>query len=251
VVCIDFAKAGERVTRRRLHAAQLPEVLATLTLDEEARRHAQVLRLALGDEVCLFDGAGREADARVTRIERHALTCEVQPLRAAAPRAARLCLIVCIPKAAKLEMIVRMATELGVHAIYLAQSERAVPKLSSESPKLERLRRIALEACAQSGQLWAPLLMGPMPLAAAASAAPIDAEKLVFWEASKAALAVKPEAREVWAVVGPEGGICEHEVDVLALQGYAVSGLGAGILRVETACIVVAALLLDRMGALR
>jgi 16S rRNA (uracil1498-N3)-methyltransferase len=239
------------VTRRRLYAAALPQVLSSVTLDEEARRHAQVLRLALGDEVCLFDGAGREADARVTRVERHALTCEVQPLRASAPRAARLTLIVGIPKAAKLEMIVRMATELGVHAIYLAQSERSVPKLSAESPKIERLRRITLEACAQSGQLWAPLLSGPMPLAAAAASAPISAEKLVFWEGSKQPLTLKDGARDVWAVVGPEGGICAHEVDVLAKLGYAVSGLGAGILRVETACIVVATLLLDRMGELR
>jgi 16S rRNA (uracil1498-N3)-methyltransferase len=243
------------VPRHRLYAAVLPEVAARLTLDEDARRHAQVLRLEVGDDLCLFDAQGREADARVSRVERHALVCDVQPLRAASPRLARLCLIVCVPKAAKLEMIVRMATELGVHAVHLVQSERSVPKLSSDSPKLERLRRITLEACAQSGQPWAPALLGPLPLAAAASAAPPEAEKLVFWEGSRRSLELQREAlgqpREVWAVVGPEGGICEHEVDVLQELGYVPTGLGAGILRVETACIVVAALLLDRMGVLR
>jgi 16S rRNA (uracil1498-N3)-methyltransferase len=211
-----------------------------------------VLRLQVGDELCLFDAEGREADARVSRVERHALVCEVQPLRSAAARLARLCLIVCIPKAAKLETIVRMATELGVHTVQLAQSERSVPKLSSDSPKLERLRRITLEACAQSGQLWAPELRGPLPLTAAAAAAPSEAEKLVFWEGSRRPLVLTHDRpQDVWAVVGPEGGICEHEVDVLQQLGYVPSGLGAGILRVETACIVVAALLLDRMGVLR
>ena len=243
------------MARHRLYAAALPELTATLTLDSEAQRHAQVLRLTAGDELCLFDGAGREADARLVRQERGSWVCEVQPPRAAAPRAARLSLIVCIPKAAKLEMIVRMVTELGAHAVYLAHSERSVPKMSADSPKLERLRRITLEACAQSGQLWAPQLIGPLALEAAAVAAPSHAERLVFWENSRQALSLQPAAsdvlREVWAVVGPEGGLCQHEVDVLRRSGYAEVGLGSGILRVETACVAIATLLLDRMGVLR
>jgi 16S rRNA (uracil1498-N3)-methyltransferase len=241
------------VTLRRLYAARLPEHVATLTLDAQALRHAQVLRLNVGDALCLFDAAGCEALARVVRIERGSWVCEVEPRRAAAPRSARLCLIVCIPKAAKLEMIVRMVTELGVHAVYLAHSERSVTKLSSESPKLDRLRRIAIEACAQSGQSWAPELVGPMPLPAAAALAPVAADKLVFWENAEQALALQTRAAdvpsEVWAIVGPEGGISASEVDVLRNLGYAQVGLGSATLRVETACIVVTTLLLDRMGA--
>jgi 16S rRNA (uracil1498-N3)-methyltransferase len=236
---------------RRLYAAALPTAAGNLELDEEARRHAQVLRLRAGDEITLFDARGAEASARVLSNDKRALLCEVEPARRLTPRAARLCLIVCVPKAAKLELIVRMATELGVHAIRLAESERSVPRLSADSPKLERLRRIALEACAQSEQAWAPELSGPLPLAAAA-AAPSGVEKFVFWENASAALSVGPlSSREVWAVVGSEGGLCEHEVAVLAGLGYAQVGLGSGILRVETACVVTAALLLDRLGMLR
>jgi 16S rRNA (uracil1498-N3)-methyltransferase len=236
---------------RRLYAASLPTTAGVLELDEEARRHAQVLRLRAGDEISLFDARGGEATARVRSNDKRALLCDVEPGHRLAPREARLCLVVCIPKAAKLELIVRMATELGVHAIRLAESERSVPRLSADSPKLERLRRIALEACAQSEQAWAPELSGPLPLAAAA-AAPLDAEKFVFWENATAALSVGPtQSREVWAVVGGEGGLCEHEVAVLSGLGYAQVGLGSGILRVETACVVATALLLDRLGMLR
>jgi 16S rRNA (uracil1498-N3)-methyltransferase len=236
---------------RRLYAASLPTAAGSLELDDEAHRHAQVLRLRAGDEITLFDARGGEASARVLSHDKRALVCEVEPGRTLAPRHARLCLIVCVPKAAKLELIVRMATELGVHAIRLAESERSVPRLSADSPKLERLRRISLEACAQSEQAWAPELSGPMPLSAAA-AAPPDAEKFVFWENASAALSVGPAlGHDVWAVVGPEGGLCEHEVAVLAGLGYAQVGLGSGILRVETACVVATTLLLDRLGMLR
>jgi 16S rRNA (uracil1498-N3)-methyltransferase len=215
----------------------------------------QVLRLAVGAEVCLFDAAGREADALLTRVERGRCECAVQPPRAAQAPRARLHLVIGIPKAAKLEMIVRMVTELGVHAVYLAHTERSVPKLSADSPKLERLRRITIEACAQSGQPWAPQLTGPITLDRAAAAAPGEAEKWLFWENSKRPLGLQSVAssgaRDVWAVVGPEGGISEREVDVLRQLGFVDIGLGAGILRVETACVAVATLLLDRMGLLR
>ena len=243
------------MARHRLYAASLPAQPSVLELDDDAVHHAQVLRLAVGDELCLFDGEGREADARITRVQRNGWSVAVQAPRVTAERSARLSLIVCIPKAAKLEMIVRMVTELGVHAVYLAHSRRSVPKLSADSPKLERLRRIVLEACAQSGQVWAPRLFGPMTLEMAAERAPASADKVAFWEQSCEPLSLQPAAsvgpREVWAVVGPEGGICETEVNVLRRLGYAGVGLGAAILRVETACVAITTLLLDRMGALR
>jgi 16S rRNA (uracil1498-N3)-methyltransferase len=242
------------MSARRLFAAPLPQTAALLTLDPESRKHAQVLRLALGDAVCLFDAAGQEADGRIVRCERHLIECEVQPARQLPPPAARLTLVICLPKAAKLELIVRMATELGVHAVRLAHSERAIPKLSAESPKLERLRRIALEACAQSERAYAPELSGPLPLTAAAAAAPAHATKLVFWERCKQSLALERSAagepRDVWAVIGPEGGLAPHEVQQLQAQGYLAVGLGSGILRVETACVVACALVLDRLALL-
>ena len=52
-------------------------------------------------------------------------------------------------------------------------------------------------------------------------------------------------------MVGPEGGLAEREVDALSASGFAVVGLGAAILRVETAAPVAAALVLDRLGRLR
>ena len=57
------------MTIRRLHAPSLPDDGGLLTLSEGAARHARVLRLRPGDEVELFDGAGRAALGRV-RSER-------------------------------------------------------------------------------------------------------------------------------------------------------------------------------------
>jgi 16S rRNA (uracil1498-N3)-methyltransferase len=233
---------------RRLFAPHLPAEGGELELSEEARRHAQVLRLEVGAELRLFDGAGREADARVLRCDRRALVCALQAPEHLPPPAARLTLVVCVPKAAKLELIVRMTTELGLYGLRLALSERSVPKLSSESPKLERLRRIALEACAQSERSFTPELTGPQPLAECLAAAPSGAARYAFVERSQPpAASAEILPAEVWAVVGPEGGFAPHELALLDAAGYARVSLGSAILRVETACVVACALLLDRM----
>src|ERR1700759_361495 len=122
---------------RRLYAASLPASGGVLALDDDALKHAKGLRLEAGDTLELFDARGGSAAARVVKLDRRALICELSPPMTAKPPAARVTLVVGIPKAAKLESIVRMATELGIHAIRLAQSERAVSRLDRESPKLE------------------------------------------------------------------------------------------------------------------
>jgi 16S rRNA (uracil1498-N3)-methyltransferase len=52
-------------------------------------------------------------------------------------------------------------------------------------------------------------------------------------------------------VVGPEGGLGDVEAASLEALGYRPIGLGAAILRVETAAVVAVALVLDRLGGLR
>jgi len=237
--------------KRRLYASQLPAAGAELTLDEEARRHAAVLRLSPGDELRLFDARGCEADAHVVRCDKRALVCVVADPEQIAPPRERLQLAVCVPKAAKLELIVRMATELGVSAVQLIASEHAVPKYGSDAPKLERLQRIAIEACAQSEQAYAPALLGPLPLSAALAALDPTTAKLACVTRVDARpiaqVASQLSAAEVWVLVGPEGGFSSSELALLEQYEACAISLGRGILRVETACVAACATLLCSM----
>jgi 16S rRNA (uracil1498-N3)-methyltransferase len=241
---------------RRLFAPELPKEGGTLRLPVESVRHAQVLRLRAGDRVLLFDAAGSEADAEILEADRGVMTCRAEVSRSVPERTRRLTLLLGVPKAPKLETIVRMMTELGVHALCFALTERSVPKLAHDSPKLDRLKRIAREACAQSGQARALEIHAPEDLASVAARVPADAVRVVFWENATQSLeaafasfgAAAPH--DVWAVVGPEGGLAAAEVEQLEKLGYQRVGLGEGILRVDTAAVVTSALLLDRMGLL-
>jgi 16S rRNA (uracil1498-N3)-methyltransferase len=238
---------------RRLFVPELPEGGGNVKLPAETCRHVQVLRLAAGTRVELFDGRAGEAEAVLREVTRKSVRCDAGPRRVLPPAEPALHLILGVPKGDRLEGIVRMLTELGVASLHLALTERTVPRPGDFTARLTRLRRIALQACAQSGQSHATELHAPKHLLELAAGVPAGAHKLVFWEDAVTPLAPAPGARpsEVWAVIGPEGGLAQAEVAALAELGFARVGLGPSLLRVDTAAVVACALLLDRYLRLR
>lgn len=235
-------------TLRRLFAPALPELGGEVVLDAEAAHHARVLRLAIGDAVVLFDGRGRESDARIVALADGSARCDARPSRAAAETARPIVLVQCLPKGDKLETIVRMATELGVTTIALAHGARSVarPDAKRAAAQLARLERIAQEAARQSERAFVPGIRAPVALDDAVSRAPDTALRVALAPGATIALtellaAVAPDAA-VWLVVGPEGGLDSAELALLAARGYTVAALGASTLRVETAAPVAVAL---------
>lgn len=244
----------ELVSGRRLCvSAGLPLEGGPVTLDAGTARHARVLRLREGDSLRLFDGRGGEADARIVRLGPDAIECDAGPVERRDEPRPRVVLVQCMPKGEKLELIARMATELGVSAIHLATSDRAVarPDADRAATRLERLDRIVREAARQSSRAHVPDLVPPAPLAEVAARAPADAARVVPWERSTMALerALIPDASEAWVAIGPEGGLAEEEVARLARHGWADCSLGPTVLRVETAAPVAIALVRHVLAA--
>jgi 16S rRNA (uracil1498-N3)-methyltransferase len=60
---------------------------------------------------------------------------------------------------------------------------------------------------------------------------------------------IKP-GKKITAVIGPEGGWEDSEIDDARRKGFAVTTLGGRILRAETAAISIAAILQHRFGDL-
>ena len=103
----------------RFYVPDLPHEGALVALsDEEARHLTQVLRLALGDEVRVFDGRGREHEARVEVAARQRAEVRVGAQAAAAPEVGvRLTLAAALLKGDKFDDVVRDAAMLGVHVV--------------------------------------------------------------------------------------------------------------------------------------
>ncbi len=220
-----------------------------ITLPSEAAKHVHVLRLAVGDEIELFDGRGHTRGARLVSVSRVGATCVLLGALCTAEPGPAVVLVQCLPKGGKLDDIVRMTTELGVTDIRLAVSSRCVSRGADErnAAKIERLTRIAIEAARQSEQAFVPTISPARDLEAVLADAPASAIKLACLERSDAPFAELPGTDAVWVVVGPEGGLSAEDLTVIDGAGFVPVGLGRSILRTETAAVVGVSLVLDRL----
>lgn len=227
----------------------------------EVAHHARVLRVAAGTTVRLFDGQGHECDAVV--IDLQAGVCCVGQHETVEARARRITLVLALPKGKKLDTIIRMVTELGVHAVKLAVTERTIsrPDAQRGEHRVDRLQRIAEEACAQSQQSHVPQVSAPQTLVDACSQAPADAWKIVLWEESTTPLdqvCFRPRSQhtlhtlpdDAWLVIGPEGGLSASEIEAVERLGFVHATLGSTVLRVDTAAVIAVGAVLDRLGLL-
>jgi 16S rRNA (uracil1498-N3)-methyltransferase len=238
----------------------LPERLQDETVvlaGEDHRYLIRVLRLRVGDEVVLFDGAGQEARARIERVGPRAAELRVLE-RTASPAAAgpEITLLVGIPKGDKMELVVQKATELGATRIVPMRTARSIgpAEITRQAARRQRWIKIAREAARQCGRNDVPDVAAPVELAAAIAAAPQDALRLLFWEESRGVrlrdrLPAERPARIVVAV-GPEGGFEASEVEIARQAGFEVVGLGPRTLRAETAALAVLAVVGYAVGDL-
>jgi 16S rRNA (uracil1498-N3)-methyltransferase len=238
-----FAIAPERVVDGRV------------TFDALETRHlARVLRLGPGDTVIASDGAGHDYTVRLDAVRPRATGVVVGVADAVDESPLAITLVQGVPKGDKLETIVRAATELGVARIVPALAARTVVRLAERqsAARLARWQRVAREAAKQSGRRTVPDVAPPRPLEACLEEAR-DAElALCLWESEPSPLgAVLAEAkrpRRIAILIGPEGGLERAEAEAARARGWRVVGLGARILRTETAAPALIAILQSRWG---
>ena len=209
----------------------------------EAHHLAGVCRLRPGDAVCLFNGEGREYPAVVSAFGRRSVVLEVRSADAPArEHPFRLEIAAPLPKGDRAQFLVEKLTELGVTAFTPLQTARSV--VHPRETKLEKLQRYVIEASKQCGR---NVLMEIGPLTEWTSfhrRADLPGNK-VLAHPGGAALVGNASPFDVIAVVGPEGGFTDDEVELARAAQWTLVGLGPRILRVETAALALAV----RMGA--
>ena len=237
------------MTRRRLHVPP-DRIEGAVARPDAASLHymADVLRLPPGAPLEVFDGAGNAWDASFTGSE-----LRLGERRPAPRPGATVWLAFALARGEKGDWIVQKGTELGVSRLVPWQAERSVVRLEPDraAERARRWRRIAEEAARQCGRAEVPEVALPGTLAAALDA-PGGFVRIAFHAGAGAPLAslVRPGMPGILAVVGPEGGLTEREVEACVAAGCGLATLGPRVLRAETAAVVAAALLQHLAGDL-
>jgi 16S rRNA (uracil1498-N3)-methyltransferase len=168
-----------------------------------------------------------------------------------------LTLAVALLKGEKFDLVVQKTTELGVSRIIPVTTTRSDVKLrdtSDSDRRVMRWRRLALEACKQSGRARLPIIESPTPLSSLFETERNEEAKVMFAERSGRGIVdelVGVTPQSMTALVGPEGGWDDDEIALARYSGCYVVTLGGRTLRAETAAITVTALIQHLFGDLK
>jgi 16S rRNA (uracil1498-N3)-methyltransferase len=228
------------------------------TADTDQTRYlATVLRLAEGDPLLVFNGTGWEYQAAVGPRTPQGLTLTISGKSPLPPAAIEITLCQGLPKADKMDGIVRRATELGVARIVPFFAERSVPRWQPEQfpKKKERWQKIAVEASRQCGRPDIPEIGDIVTFERMIKEVPEGALRLIPWEEERktgiAEVLRDPAVAAVRAfvlVIGPEGGFGPGEIEAAGQAGFTAVSLGERVLRVDTASAAALAILQYERG---
>lgn len=229
------------MTQRRWIADEFSGNRAALTGDH-ARHLIRVLRVQIGQEFDIAAGAivrrGRVAAIAEGRVE-----FELGNVITATP-ALDLTILLAIFKFDRMEWAIEKCTELGVSRIVPVIARRTDAHLATASEKrVERWRRIALQASEQSRRSAPPEINAPLKLQEAVTRCEA-AQRIVLAESEQQTLLRdvfrSPGAGSVSLAIGPEGGWTNDELEMFQNACWTPASLGPTILRAETAAIAAA-----------
>lgn len=207
-------------------------------LHEDIARHLQVLRLAGGDAITLFDGVGGEYPARIVDTGKRHATVELtgfDPVERESPL--DLTLVQALATSDKMDFIVQKAVELGVRAIQPVASERATLKLAGERAhkRAAHWQAVAQAACEQCGRNRVPVVAEVVSLEAWLSAAAQGLRLLLHPDGTANFSTAVDGSRPLSVLVGPEGGFSDSEIALATHHGLTPVRFGPRVLRSETA----------------
>ena len=217
----------------------------------------QVLRLKPGNKIYVFDGFGHEFAAVIKSFSSGGICVELGERIQAAGKEIRIALAQAIPKANKMDLIVKSAAELGADVIIPFTAARSVSRIAGDKAlsKVARWQKIARETarCCRSSRITE--VSSPTSFANMLSQANGKFYKIIFWEEEsqksiKDALTDKKinSLRDFFVIVGPEGGFSKDEVMMAKKAGFISVSLGRQILKVETAAAAIISILQYEKG---
>jgi 16S rRNA (uracil1498-N3)-methyltransferase len=262
-------KEGEKRQKRRKRSERgNPLVMDRIVLDQKVAVGKEVLIEGpplealrfqsgrVGGLVTLTDLGGNDFRGRILRLsEAQASILIFDAFPSPVESSLEIILLQALPEKERMELIIQKTTELGVSAILPFQSERSITLTEREAKqkKSHRWQQIAVKAVQQSRRAKVPEVGECRPFQEVLGGCGEDGAKILLWE--KEGQNLKSVLRrllpqKIYAVVGPEGGFTQEEVEGAKKKGFIPVKLGRRILRTETAAITLVGILQFELGDL-
>ncbi len=208
---------------------------------------SKVLRMQPREKLQIVSDDGVSAVAEIASIDRERVYVRcLEKLAESHEPQVKLVLAQGLTKGEKMDFIVQKAVEMGAYSVVPVAMEHSVVRLegAKAAKKVERWQKIAESAAKQSKRDIIPQVQ-PVQSMAQMLADNNFQTKIIAYECEdkislKAALqaAEAGDIQKLLLIIGPEGGISEHELELAKAAGAVPVSLGRRILRAETAGLV-------------
>ena len=222
---------------------------------EIAHQMVKVLKLEIGERVELCDGIGTTAKGQIVSLKKDIALVAFEKVWKEEKEIKEISLFCAVLKKENFELVVQKATECGVANI--------IPVITTRTIKMglnmERLQKIAREACEQCSRSYLPTISEPVSFEESLVMAKSKDTNIIFDASGEVLLGkmtcehdgantrnfsaekypcilTNKTSPSLW--IGPEGGWTPEELEKAKAQKFSVASLGKNILRAETAAIV-------------
>ena len=204
---------------------------ASYEFDSEDAHHAiKVLRIAAGEIVNLSNGNGAWSKVSVSNVNKKSMTVKVLETGFEEALRENFTIIQAIPKGDRIKDSIELSTEGGADRIVMWKAARSIGRADE---KIEKLQLTAREASKQSRRFRVPSLVGVATTENIVDEIAKADLALVFHESATMKLSevAHPGPKKILAIIGPEGGLTDEEIDTFAAAGAKVVHLGRPVLR--------------------
>jgi 16S rRNA (uracil1498-N3)-methyltransferase len=199
--------------------------------DSEDAHHAiKVLRIGVGDIFNLSDGKGSWSRVVAEDVSKKSIRVRVLESGFEIELTTHFTIVQAIPKGDRIKDSIELSTEGGADRIVMWKAARSIGRADE---KIEKLQNTAREASKQSRRFRIPEVSGVASTENIVDEIAKADLALVFHESAtvKLSKAVVPGAKKIIAIIGPEGGLTDEEIDTFAAAGAKVVHMGRPVLR--------------------
>ncbi|MBM4064045.1 MAG: 16S rRNA (uracil(1498)-N(3))-methyltransferase [Planctomycetes bacterium] len=218
---------------------------------KEAHHILHVKRAKPGSKITLFDGKGIEYLANITEILDDKLKVFIEQTRKVDRESSvDIAIAFSIPKGKHSVFLIQKCSELGVKTLIPLHCERSVVDIRHKSAeKIEKWNKVVIEASKQCKRNYLTKIEDVMSFDSLMKT--INNYDLLLVACTnthtrtlKSVLTEHPSAGKIICLVGPEGGFTRSEIEMAEKSGCVPVSIGHSILRIETAAVAIASMLL-------
>lgn len=256
-----FTHWGARLRRYWIDQKYLDKALGKVYLEGDVFHHiCGVCRQEVGSKFEVLADDSCAYFVEIVELSKKSAVAEIKEAREIAPlKEPHIHLAVSLPRFQKMDEIIEKAVEMGVAEVHPFVSDFSFVRKASKvsESKIQRWDKIVRSATQQCGR---GELMKVQPIrtldellksfnqsADAAGLFPYEGESRQTLPTYLKGLK-NQSFKQVWAFVGSEGGFSDREVELFSEYNLQTVTLGQQVLRVETACLAITAVIKYELG---